>query len=146
MATDFTNSTSPSATSLVSGILDDVQDLIKQQVQLTRKEVKEEVQKGADAAIFFATGGAVLFFGALLLGLSLVFLLHWLSAPAGSDPGKIPLWGCFALVGGPLTAIGMILAWLGKNKLSSINPLHNPATEALKENVQWATNAKMPTA
>jgi len=145
MAIDFKNSTDESTTSLVSGILDDMQTLVKQQMQLARKEVAEEVQKVAQAAIFFAASSAVLVYGAILLGLSLVFLVHWSSAPAGTDPARIPLWGCFAIVGGPLTLLGMVLAWLGWQKVKSIHPLHNPATEELQKNVQWATNAKLPT-
>jgi len=72
----------------------------------------------------------------------LVHLIHWISAPAGLDPAKIPLWACHAILGVPLAVIGGVLAWLGRQKVKSINPLHNPATEALKENVRWATNSK----
>jgi len=142
MATELDNPTDQSATSLVSGILDDVQDLVKQQMQLTKKEVTEEVQKAAEAAVYFAAGAAVLFFGALILGFMLIHLMHWASAPAGTDPARIPLWACHAIVGGPLTLMGIVFTWLGRQKLSSIDPLHNPAAEALKQNVKWATNSK----
>lgn len=141
MSTDFQNSTDQSATSLVGGIIDDMQDLVKQQVQLTKKEIKQEVHSALLAIIFFASGAAVLFFGALILGFMLVHLLHWCTSPAGADPATIPLWACHALVGGPLAILGGILTWLGFGKLKSINPLDNPATEALKENVKWATNS-----
>ena len=57
MATQFENPTDQSTTALVSGILDYMQELVKQQVQLTRKEVTEEVHKAAEAGIFFATCG-----------------------------------------------------------------------------------------
>lgn len=142
MATELQTPTDQSTVSLVGGIIDDLQDLVKQQIQLTRKEITEEVHKAAQAAQFYALGGAVLFLGLVIGGLTLVHLLHWVSAPAGSDPARIPLWACHALVGGPLILIGSVLTWLGRQKLESINPLHNPATEALKENVKWATNSK----
>ena len=142
MATDLENPTQQSAMSLVGGIVDDMQDLVKQQIQLTRKEITEEVQKASEAAQLFAMGGAVLFLGIFILGLTLVHLLHWASSPAATDPASIPLWACHAMVGGPITLIGGVLAWMGRAKLGSINPLHNPATEALKENVKWATNSK----
>jgi len=143
MAIDLQNPTDQSATSLVGGILDDVQDLVKQQVQLARNEVTKEVSKAADAAVFFASGAAVLFFAALVLVLTMVHLLHWISSPAGTDPATIPLWACHAIVGGPAVIAGGVLTWLGREKLSSINPLHNPATEALKDNLEWATNSRM---
>ena len=103
MATEFENPTDQSTTSLVGGILDDMQNLVKQQVQLTRKEITAEVQKASEAAQFYALGGAILFLGLFFVGLTLVYLVYWLSASAGSDPGRIPLWACHAIVGGPLT-------------------------------------------
>jgi predicted ribosome-associated RNA-binding protein Tma20 len=142
MATELQNPTDQSTTSLVAGIIDDMQDLVKQQVQLTRKEITEEVHKASEAAQLYALGGAVLFFGLFIGGLALVHLIHWASAPAASDPARIPLWACHAIVGGPLILIGGILAWMGRNKLASIHPLHNVATEALKDNVKWVTNSK----
>lgn len=143
MATDLQNPpTEQSATSLVSGIIDDLQDLVKQQVQLTRKEVTQEVHNAGSAIVFFATGAAVLFFGAFFVGFMLVHLLHWVSSPSGSDPATIPLWACHAIIGVPLAIVGLVLTGKGYAKLQSINPLHNPATEALKDNVKWATNSK----
>jgi hypothetical protein len=142
MAVELENPTEQSATSLVGGILDDIQALVKQQVQLTRREITEEVRKASDAAQLFALGGAVLFLGLLILCLTLVYLLHWASAAAGSDPGQIPLWACHAIVGVPLTMLGGGLTWMGRQKVESIHPLDNPAAEALKENVKWATNTK----
>ena len=143
MATDLQNPTDQSATSLVGGIIDDMQDLVKQQIQLTRKEINEELHKASEAAQLYLIGGAVLFFGFFFVGFALVHLIHWASSPAATDAGRIPLWACHAILGIPLTVIGGGLAWLGRQKVKSINPLHNPATEALKENVRWATNAKL---
>jgi hypothetical protein len=139
MATDLQNPTQTSTSALVGGILDDVQDLVKQQVQLTRKEIELEMHKVAEAAQFFALGGAVLFFGVFMLGLMLVHLVHWATSPAGTDPATIPLWGCYAIIGGPLAILGGILAWMGSQRLSAINPLNNPATEEFKKYVKVAT-------
>lgn len=142
MAMELQNPTDQSATSLVGGILDDVQDLVKQQVQLTRNEITKEVHSAADAVVFFASGAAVLFLGALVLSLALAHLVHWIASPTGTDPASIPLWACHALVGLPALILGGVLTWLGREKLRTINPLHNVATEALKENVEWATSSK----
>jgi hypothetical protein len=68
-----------------------------------------------------------------------IFLLHWASGPQGMDPAWIPLWACFAIVGFPTAVLGAILLVFAIMRLKSIHPLHNAATEALKENVQWAT-------
>lgn len=142
MATDLQNPVEPSTTSLVTGIIDDMQDLVKQQVALTKKELTGEFHKAFEAVVLYALGGAILFIGVLILCLSVVHLTHWAGSPLSLDPARIPLWGCYAIVGAPLTIIGGALTWMGRAKLQSIHPLDNPATEALKENVQWATNTK----
>ena len=40
-----------SATSLVSGIIDDVQNLVKQQFQLTRREIEQDLRKSKDGVV-----------------------------------------------------------------------------------------------
>jgi hypothetical protein len=142
MATDFHPSPEQSTTSLVGGIIDDVQDLVKQQIELTRQELKEEMRKASDAVECYVAGGGILFLGLFFVGLALVHLLHWMSSPAGADVGRIPLWGCCALVGGAVSLMGAVIAWTGRTKLASIHPLHNRATEALKDNVNWVTAKK----
>jgi hypothetical protein len=142
MATELQNPTDQSATSLVGGIIDDMHDLVKQQVQLTRKEITEEVHKASEAAQLYLMGGAILLLGLVFVGFTLVHLLHWVLGPAAADASRLPLWACHAAVGGPLTIIGGVMTWMGRETLRSINPLHNAATDALKENVKWATNAK----
>jgi len=142
MATEVQNRSEQSLSSLVGGIASDVQDLIKQQFQLTRREIEEDLRKGKEAALFLALGAAVAFLGAIALCLMVVHLMHWLSSPVGTDPAVLPLWACHAIVGVALFAIGGIIAYAGQQKLKSVNPLHNPATEALKENVQWLTTPK----
>jgi len=142
MATELENPTDQSATSLVGGIIDDMQQLVKQQVQLTRKEITEEVHKASEAVQLYALGGAVLFLGFFVGALGLVHLVHWASAPVGMDAAKIPLWACYGIVAGPLVLLGAVLTWLGREKVNSIHPLQNAATEALEDNVKWVTNTK----
>jgi hypothetical protein len=143
MATEVRNRPSDqSITSLVGGIVGDMQDLVKQQFQLMRKEVEDDLRKTTEAASLWIAGKVVLFLGAIALCLMLALLLHWLTGPPGLDPATIPLWGCFAIVGGILVIIGLCLVWAGKEALANVHPLDNPATEALKENVQWLTTPK----
>lgn len=141
MATEVQNHPEPSLTSLVSGIVGDMQDLIKQQLQLTRREIEEDLRKTKEAASLFVMGASVCFLGAILLCLMVVHLIHWLSASAGNDTA-FPLWACHGVVGFALVVLGGIVVYMGRQKMKSVNPLDNPATEALKENVQWMTNPK----
>jgi len=144
MTTEVRNTTSSdqSVASLVGDIVRDVQDLVKQQLQLSRHEIEEDIRKSTEAASIFGVGAGILFLGALSLCLMLAHLIHWLTAPHGTDPAQFPLWACFAVVGGVLGIIGWEVMYAGRRMFQKINPLHSPATQALKENVQWLTTPK----
>lgn len=124
----------PSVTPLVTGIINDVQELLRQNLTLFKVEFREDMRKTKDAAISLGTGIGLAAVGGLHLSLMLVFLLNWLFAP------DLPLWVCFAIVGGVFAGIGFALYLRGKNKLESFNPLPDETAEALKENVQWIKN------
>jgi len=143
MATEVQNHSDQSVTALVGGIVTDFQDLLKQQLQLARQEVQADLTKGKDAVMALALGVGILLLGATPLCFALVHLLHWLSLPPGvvADPSHLPLWGCFAIVGGLLTAVGASVAFLGKKKLDTLHPLDQTA-HALKENLEWKTTPK----
>jgi hypothetical protein len=56
------------------------------------------------------------------------------------DGAWLPLWACYAIIGCILAVVSGVLITTGVVKLKSINPLQNPATDALKENVKWVTH------
>jgi len=137
MANDVqTGAEQPSLTSLVSGIVQDVQDLIKQQMAYTQREIQEDLRRTKEAVTPMAIGLGVSLLALGLLCVMLVHLLHWLT------DGRLPLWGCYAIVGVLLAVAGGVLFYAGKKQLDSFNPLPDKSVEALKENVQWLTNQK----
>jgi hypothetical protein len=131
-----------SATSLVSGILGDLQHLVEQQFQLTRREIEEELRQRAAAAAVFGLGMVVLFLGSIVLCLTLAHGLHWAASPSATDPARLPLWACYAVVAAVLAAIGGILACVGRARFKSIEPFQNPITEILQELVPWPSHPK----
>jgi hypothetical protein len=135
---------SPSVTSLVKGIVNDVGDLIKQELRFARTEIKTDLRRTGEASRSLAIGIVLASLGLVLLLLMLVHLLHWLSVPAGDqlDPARLPLWACYAIVGGLLTVGGGVLAYAGKKKLDSFNPLPDETAKNIKENLEWITNSK----
>jgi hypothetical protein len=139
MATTFQDRSDQSMVSLLSGIVDDVNDLIKQQVQLTRAEIQEDLRAAGGIALVFAAGAGVLLLGAILLCFMLVYLLHWLTAPAGADASSLPLWACYGIVGATFGVLGGALMAAGKKKYDSTNLLPDKAAHALKENVECLT-------
>jgi len=142
MATAYENSTDQSATSLVSGIVDDIQELVKQQLRLTRREIEAELRQAQQGAVMMASAAALLFIAAIVLCFAVAHLIHWATAPAGTDPASFPLWACYAAVGVVIAALGATLGCIARKMFKSISPLQNPATEALKDNVEWATNQR----
>lgn len=122
-----------SLTNLVSGILNDARDLMKQQVALFRAEVREDFKRTRRAGTFIGIGAGVALLGVLMTALMLVFLLHWAVEPA------LPLWACFGIVGATLLAIAGGLCYQGKTELESFNPLPDQSLQALEENVRWTT-------
>jgi len=135
----------PSLTGLVKGIITDLGDLIRHEIRFARAEIKSDFDKSKEAAAVLASGAAVALLGLLLLAWMLVHLLHWLTIPAEvalRDAGRIPLWGCYGIVGAVLFAIGAALAMAGKKKFDSFNPLPDETAKTVKENVEWITNSK----
>ena len=136
MTTDVHTSPEPKLTSLVTGIINDVQDLLKQQLTLFREEVKNDVRKTKEAVLSLSVGIGILAVGGLFLCLTLVHLIHW------AAPDVLPLWLCYGIVAGLFLLGGGALLYAGKRKLSSFNPLPDQSVGALKENVQWLMNPR----
>lgn len=124
-----------SMTELVGGIVGDVQDLIKQQFALFKRELREDLRKTKAAMLLLVIGGAVLAVGGILLSLMAVHLLNW-AYPT------LPLWSCYAIAGGIFAVVGGLMFYAGYQRLKSNNPLPNETVAALKENVQWIANPK----
>jgi len=123
----------PSLASLVGGIVNDFQVLMKQEAALARREMADELRKLKQAAISFGIGIGVLVVGSLLLILMLVFLLNW-AVPA------IPLWGAFGIIGGLLTLMGGLLLARAKSKAEDIHIMPERTAETMKENLKWIKN------
>ncbi len=133
MLTDIEYPPEQTAASLVSGILGDLQHLVDQQFQLTRREIEVELRQRAEATAVFGVGVGFLFLAAISLCLTFSQLLHWVASPTGTDPAWFPLWACHAVVAAVLAVIGGLFAVVGRTKFKSIVPFHNPITEILQE-------------
>jgi len=135
MAIDVKHESDPTVTTLVSGIISDAQDLLKQQFELLKHEVHEDLAKTRDAAMVLGLGSIIGLVGGVLLALMLVHLLNW-AVPT------LPLWACYGICGAVIFAIGGGLVWAGLAKFNSFNPLPDETAQTLKENVQWIANPK----
>jgi hypothetical protein len=130
MATNLQTDPGPGVGALVSGIVQDAQELIDQQLALFKQEMRQDLKKARKGLGLLALAAGTLLVGSILLGLMLVHLLATL-APS------LPLWSCYAIIGGILAGIGAFLAMQGREKLGQVGP--EQTTKALEENLEWKT-------
>ena len=125
----------PNATRLVSGILDDATKLISQHVAMFRAEVRQDFKRSVDAAKYLGVGTVLVVVGVVFLAVALVPLL-------GTLVPSLPVWACWAIVGGTFVLAGGIAFAIGRAVLGSVNPLPTQSIAALQENVSWITKPR----
>jgi len=121
----------PSLTRLITGIAEDAQALLQQQLTLFQVELKNDLRRTRNAAI-------PLMVGVLVCGLAAVFLCAMLALLL-DEALVLPWWVGFAGVGGTLLVVGVLLVLWGKTRFDAFNPLPDQTVEGIKETIQWKT-------
>jgi Flp pilus assembly protein TadB len=121
-----------SAGAIVGDISRDMSTLVRQEVELAKTELKQEMTKAGKGAGMFGGAGVAGHLMLLFLSLALTFLLDdWLPVELGALITAI-LWGVVAAV----------LAARGRKQIQTAN-MQLPKTQAtLKEDVRWAKAQK----
>lgn len=132
MADRIPADTSPSVASLLGGIANDLQTLIRQEVTLAKAEFVREWDKAKAAAGAMAIGAAVLALGGLFLCLTVVAVFR--------EVVGLPWWASFLIVGGVFTGLGAVLFFTGRNKAAQVHVVPPQTAETMRENVQWIRN------
>jgi uncharacterized membrane protein YqjE len=114
--------------SLITGIIKDLQDLMRAEVQLAKTELREDAGALGKALAFIAAGAFIGLVGFIFLIQAIVWILDefmndWIAA------------GIVALA---LLLIAAILAQSGRSKLSQTNLKPEQTIETLKEDQAWA--------
>lgn len=120
-----------SVTSLVSGIINDAQTLLRQQAEMLKAEVREDFKRSKRAAEFGAVGIVCTTVGALGLITALAYLLH--------EQYQFAMWASWGIVGGLFLIAGVALGGFSYVLLERFNPLPDKTFNALKENITWQT-------
>jgi hypothetical protein len=118
-----------SFTSLLSGAINDIRDLFRQEVKLARVEISQEVSNAKAAAIKLGSGAVVMLFAAILLLFALAYGLN-----AAFD---MPTWVGFAIVGGLLAITGGVVLALARSNLKNVKPVPERTVQTMKENIEW---------
>jgi hypothetical protein len=116
---------------LVSGIVNDAQTLMRQQIEMLKVEVKEDFRRSKRAAEFGGLGIVMLTVGFLGLVTALAYFLH--------EYYQFSLWASWAITGGVFLVIGGALAATSYILLERFNPLPDKTFNALQENLSWKT-------
>jgi len=116
---------------LVRGLLDDARDLIREELQLARAEIREEISQVQYAAIAFAIAAAVGLMGAMLLsvaiGGAIAYFLRW------------PPWAGYGITAILFLAAGWGLCLYGRGRLRAVRAMPE-TTGTIKENLAWMQN------
>jgi Putative Actinobacterial Holin-X, holin superfamily III len=121
--------TEPTLAELVSDLANDAKQLLRQELALAKYEIREEIRQTKIAVISLGVGIGLAAIGGLLL---IVMLVHVLNAFAG-----LPLWSCYAIVGGVCAIVGAIFIYRGKYQIAQIDMIPQQTVETMKENVRW---------
>lgn len=119
---------STSTGQLVGEIVGDLQKLLKQELELAKVEVQQEVGKAAKAAGMLGGAGFAGYLCVLLASLAAVFGLGNLM-----DLG----WAALIVAAG-WGIVGAVLLVLGRTRLRRVSPKPESTIQTLKEDAKWA--------
>ena len=124
----------PGVASLVGGILEDAQKLIRQEVALARREFAQAWDKAKMGAALLSSALAVFVVCAVLVGFMLVKLLHQYLLPNHE-------WACFGIVGALVGLLGGALIYCGLNQIKQVHLSLPQTTETLRQDAQAVSDA-----
>jgi hypothetical protein len=129
---ESTDNGSRSLGDIVGDISRDLSTLVRQEMDLAKSEIKQEVAKAGKGAGMFGGAGAAAYLSLLLLSLALTWLLDdWM-----------PLELAALIVGLLWAVVAAVLAARGRSEMKKANPQLPITQQTLKEDVQWARNQK----
>src|SRR5262245_30137997 len=114
---------------LLRGILFDLRQLMREELELARVELREQATRAKVACVSLA--GAV-----MALAIGGVFLLIAI-ATGIADAFNWPLWAGYLLVAGALGTFGVVMLTVGRNRLRHVHAVPEEAVRTLKENSAW---------
>ncbi len=113
---------------LVSGVITDVQNIVRNEVRLAQAELKQDVGTlgGAAAMGVVAALAGLVGFIVLMIGVA-ILLDQWLND-----------WLSFVLTGMALLIIAGVLAMIAKNRVSAANLKPERTIDSLQQDKAWA--------
>ncbi len=117
---------------IVGDIASDLSQLMRQEMDLAKTELKQEISRAGKGAGMLGGAGLAGWMLLLFLSLALMFLLDSWMATGWAALIVAAVWGVVAAV----------LAVTGKKAIQEANPQLPQTQQSLKEDVQWARQQK----
>ena len=114
---------------LLGLIVHDTERLLDQHLDLVRTEIGRGLHDVPVAAVSIAAGAGLVATGGVLGSLMLVQGLY--------RSTRLPLWGCYGLVGGLMATLGAGLLTSGTRRAANIRLMPHETLAVLREDVQW---------
>ena len=131
MAATETGTTAGEIVELAGLVVRDAERLLGQHARLIRSELRQGLRGAArgrfDRGRFRARRGG--------RGFGLLMVVHGLHRST-----RLPLWGCYGLVGAALAAAGTSLIVRGARRVARIDVVPRETMEALREDLSWIKN------
>ena len=117
---------------IVGDITSDMSTLVRQEIDLAKSEMKQEVSKLGKGAGMLGAAGLAGYFTLFFLSFALTYLLdNWMPVELAALIVAL-LWGIVAAV----------LAARGRKEIKQANPQLPVTQQTIKEDVQWAKTQK----
>ncbi len=124
-----TNQSNPEGLgSLVTGIVEDLQGIVRGEVLLAKTELKEDVSILGKAAGALVAGALIGLVGFIFVMLGVTYLIN----------KSLEMWISAGIVGLALLLIAGILVMSGKKAMSAASLKPTESIESLKEDQEWA--------
>lgn len=115
---------------LVASATRDLSQLVHQEVELAKAEIKQEVKAAGAGAGLFGGAGFAGVLALVFLSISAAYGISWLGIGLG--------WGFF-VVGMLYLVLAAVLALSGKKKISQVGPPERTIM-TVKDDIAWAKN------
>lgn len=117
---------------IVGDITTDMSTLVKQEMDLAKSELRQEVSKVGKGAGLFGGAGAAGLLALFFMSLAITYLLdNWMPVELAALIVAV-LWG----------VVAALMAARGRRQIKEANPQLPITQQTLKEDVQWAKTQK----
>jgi hypothetical protein len=118
-----------SVTDLISGLVNDAQQLVRREIDLAKREVTIELDKVKQGAMALGIGAGAAIIGALLLAHMLVYLVQAVTG--------LSLWVSYLIVGAVFAIGGGLALMQGLKRMKEVDPVPRETIESVRKDVQW---------